>query len=412
VKRLLAQTIAIQGLGVIVMFAVTLYVARVGGTTSQGSFAFVKSVTDLQVAIFSLGLPSAIIFMLNKRGTGHQAVFRKSLAYGATLSVILPIFTFAALKMVMNSEINTNVALQALTIGLAGAWLTLFALLRALLLVYSDGAIFSMLSILQWIIIGFSALTLLNRTPYVFEVAYCLAGAISLLAIIGYLHCTMYLGHKIDAASDAIDWRMLRQQSVHVMLQTSFFALQPFLTNAALAQTTDGLASIGLFNIASMVVALPNLLVALVAPVLFNRWSKSLDWSGIAAIRRNSLYLGAAVQIVAILSMPMVAPVIILLFGSAFVDATVATYILLLAILPIVTGRIITPAVQGLGRTDYLTRNSALRLTVSIATAALLICAGQPPLMTMAIAWCVGEYVALFDLLRFVSHSLTRFPGA
>ena len=90
-RKLLAQTFAIQGIGVMLMVGVTIMVARWGGTVSQGSFAIVKSTTDLMVAAFSLGLPPAIVFLLNRTGTGHAAVYRLILRYGLALMLVFTI---------------------------------------------------------------------------------------------------------------------------------------------------------------------------------------------------------------------------------------------------------------------------------------------------------------------------------
>jgi O-antigen/teichoic acid export membrane protein len=419
-RRILAQTFAVQSIGVALMLGVTLMVSRLGGPDSQGSFALVKSSVDLQVGLFSLGLPSAIVFLLNSTGRGHAAVYRYTLRYGLLLMLALPLLNFAILLGIDPGATATESAIRAAAIGLASAWLTAFALLRGMLLVHTDGPVFSALSIFQWVVIAAVAVLLLNRGPYVFEFAYGLAGATSLALMI--LCLRTYGGHgtrtnpitghaaTVDGADD-IDWKILRAQSVHVLMQAVIFGLQPFLTNAALAAASDGIEQVGLFSIASLVVTLPNLLVALVAPVLFNRWSKSLQWSGMGQIRRNALLLGIAAQAIAILAMPLVAPVISLVFGQLFVGATGATQILLLGTLPIIAGRILTPALQGLGRTDFVTITCCLRLAVGAAAGAAMLVTASPPLIAMAAAWCIGEYAAFAAMLWRINRGEQTAPA-
>lgn len=399
-RKLLAQTFAIQGIGVVLMVGVTSMVARWGGTASQGSFAIVKSMTDLMVAAFSLGLPPAIVFLLNRTGTGHAAVYRLILRYGLALMLVLPLLSLPLIMLGGTRQGGEVPIIQAISIGLAGAWLTQFALLRGLLLTYTDGPVFSALSVMQWAVIAVVALVLLNRSAYVFEIAYALAGAISLCAIFVYLR--RFQSADTHASSSEIEWRILRQQAMHVLLQASVLGLQPFLTNLFVARHAGTLTDVGLFSIASMVVTLPNLLVALVAPVLYNRWSKSLDRQGMLVVRRNALLLGIAAQFAAVACFPLVQPVIRLVFGQPFVAATEAVYLLLLAALPIVCGRILTPALQGLGLTGQVTISCISRLAATFVAASVAKIYGMPILLAAAVGWCVGEYVAVAFLLRTI----------
>jgi O-antigen/teichoic acid export membrane protein len=400
-RKLIAQTFAIQGIGVGLMFALTLLVSRLGGPEAQGSFALVKSATDLLVGIFSLGLPSAIIYLLNKSGSGHGIVYRLSIQYGLVLALILPIITGAAI-IFSGTESNINsVIMRSTVIGFAAALLTQLALLRAVLLVCTDGPLFSTLAIVQWLVLGVVALPLLHANVYAFEIAYCASGAACLLLVKLYLrHFGIRASITVRKGQSLLDWSVLYKQSGHVFIQTALFALQPFLTNAALARYDTSLTIAGLFNIASMVITLPNLLVALVAPVLFNRWSKSLDWVGMAAVVRNAWWIGIAGQLLALAALPSVGPVIIFIFGDQFVAATEATQIMLLATFAVITGRILTPALQGLGLTHVATWSCLCRMLVGLLTAIVVLCSGiSSPLASMAIAWCASEYAALGILL-------------
>lgn len=383
------------------MFTLTLLVSRLGGPEAQGSFALVKSATDLLVGIFSLGLPSAIIYLLNKSSGGQYVIYRHSIRYGLILAIVLPVLIGAA-TIVSGSETNISAAvIRSTAIGLAAALFTQFALMRAILLVYTDGPLFSTLAIVQWFVLAAVALPLLNTSIYVFELAYFVAGAVCLGVVMLYLrHFGVNTAITAEQEPTSIDWLVLCKQSGHVFVQSGLFALQPFLTNAVLARHDPSLTAAGLFNVASLVITLPNLLVALVAPVLFNRWSKSLDWIGLTKVTRNAWWVGVAGQLLALAALPLVKPVIILIFGAPFVAAAQATQIMLFATLAIITGRILTPALQGLGLTHVATWSCLSRMIVGILVAIFaLFCAPTPPLVAMAIAWCISEYAALGVLL-------------
>ena len=420
-RRILTQTVGMQGLGVALMFGVTLLVSRLGGPESQGNFALVKSATDLQVAIFSFGLPPAIVFLLNRTGTGHRAAFRLSLLYGLVLVLVLPLLDFVLLLASGAVTGLPQIAAHAIGIGLASAAMTALALLRGLLLVHDDGPAFSSLSILQWAVIALVAVLLLNRSAYVFELAYLIAGIASLCAVLMLLQRTGCYRiqeslTKNDSGSivdDGINWPIIRSQSGNVLLQAVTLGLQPFLSNLLLSRSEHGSVDVGLFNVASMVVVIPNLLVALVAPVLYNRWSKTLEWAGLSKIVRNALWLGVAAQCLTLLAMPLVEPVILLVFGEPFAAAATATRVLLLATLPIIAGRIVSPALQGIGSTLWVSVSCIVRLVVAISLTLAGMGLDASPILALAAAWCAGEYAALAVLLmKSLKPQASRTFGA
>jgi O-antigen/teichoic acid export membrane protein len=396
-RRLLVQTSAIQSLGVVLLIATTLLVSRFGGPSTQGSFALVKSFNDLQVAIFSLGLPPAIVIMLNRTHRGHRAIKRLIGRYGIVLLLILPPINLGLLSWTKAG--HDSILLQATLIGWGSAFFTIFAFLRALLLVYTDGPNFSLISIFHWIVIFIAAVLLLNRTDLIFEIAYFAAGICALLAI-----CAMIRQYQPRAlhptVGNTIDWPMLRTQSTYVMIQTVLYGLQPFLTNAFLARVDPTLEMIGLFNIAALLISLPNLLVALIAPVLLNRWSKELNWWNYATVQRHALVAGTLGQIAAILALPLLPEAIRFIFGEAFASAAAPTRILLFGVFAVIAGRILTPAFQGLERNDLVSWSCGMRVLVIImGTLTAYFFAGQALILALALGWCVGEYAALAFLV-------------
>ena len=402
-RRLLIQTSAIQSLGVVFLIATTLIVSRFSGPSTQGSFALVKSFNDLQVAIFSLGLPPAIVIMLNRTQRGHHAIERVIGRYGIVLLLVLPPINFGLLSWTKAD--HDLILLQATLIGWGSAFFTVFAFLRALLLVHTDGPKFSLISISHWLFIFVTAVLLLNRTDLIFEIAYFTAGLCALLAI--YAMIRQYQPRALPpAVHDTVDWRMLRVQSTYVMIQTVLYGLQPFLTNAFLARVDPTLAMTGLFNIAALLITLPNLLVALIAPVLLNRWSKELDWHSYASVQRHALLAGAFGQVAALLALPLLPEAMRLVFGEAFVSAAAPTRILLLAVFAVIAGRILTPALQGLERNDIVSWSCGMRVLAILAgTLAAHFAMGQSLILALAVGWCVGEYAALAFLL-IASHRI------
>lgn len=392
------------------MLATTLLVSRLGGPAAQGSFALVKSLNDLLVAACSLGLPPAIVILLNRVSRGHRQLLRWIFIYGLILLFSLPVITAVLINLFDDKSIYSSIFVQSLLIGIASACLTVFAFLRGILLVYEDGPIFSIISIVQWMVIFISAALLLNRVNLVFEIAYTLAGILSLAAIIPLIRRRISKEDRSTILSTT-DWTFLRNQSGHIMAQALLYGLQPFLSNAALSHIDPALKLVGLFNIAAMTVALPNLLVALVAPVLLNRWSKTLDWRGLQVVRKNALLFGFACQVMALASWPLVPPAVQLLFGSAFSEAVTPIRILLLATVCVIASRILTPAMQGLGRNDIVSWSCLARaITIAAVVATGYFSTDFPIIEIMAIGWAMGELAALAVLLIH-SGSGDQDPG-
>ncbi|MEZ5696736.1 MAG: hypothetical protein R3E18_09965 [Sphingomonadaceae bacterium] len=179
--------------------------------------------------------------------------------YGLALMLVLPLVSLYFLGVAEVGAYNGQLVVQAIAIGLASAWLTQFALLRGLLLTFTDGPAFSALSVMQWFILGAVTVVLLGHTTFVFEIGYAVSGALSMAVIIVYLR--RFLSTAEHTGGNSINWRTLRVQSTHVLLQAGLFGVQPFLTNSMLARWGNGLQEVGLFNVASMVVTLPNVLV-------------------------------------------------------------------------------------------------------------------------------------------------------
>ncbi|MFM6852694.1 MAG: hypothetical protein ACKOUM_01265, partial [Sphingopyxis sp.] len=393
----LTLTVIVQALGMMLVLATSLFVARMGGAQAQGALALVKSVTDLQVAICSLGLPSGMIFMLNKTGTGHRPLFRLSIGYGAVLLLVLSAFNAGLLAVIRPALDGPTLALTAILLGVAAALSTAYALQRGVALVRTDGLVFSLLSVMPAVVISLTIVALLNRAPHPVEIAYALSGLLCVVASSAYLRHSLR-GLPRGGPGD-VDWAMLRRQSSHVFFQAVILGLQFFLSNAWLEWMDASLALAGLFAIASMAVTLPNQLVAMVSPILYNRWSQTLDVAGFAVVRRNILVLAAGAQVLAFIGMALVPYVVPLIFGAPFAAAVPAVCVLLCTPFAVVAGRVLTPALQGMGDVALVTWSCAVRLVLIGIAVPVVRAMGLDPLLAISTVWVVGEYGALAVLM-------------
>lgn len=404
-KRLLAQTLVIQCLGVLLLLGITLFVARIGGAEEQGRFALVKSINDLQVALFSLGLPSGLVFTLNKSGSGHRAAFQAVLIYTSCLLALATAVNFFTLAWLLPDTGTTSRLEQATLIAGASALLTGYGIQRGLVLVRTDGTLFSLVSILPAASLTIAIVVLLGRTGLAIEIAYAVSG------VVCFTSTTLYLRRVLlsfpTPRSSPIDWAVLVRQSLHVFIQALLFSAQIFGTNAWMKSQDASLADLGLFNISSMVVTIPNLLIGLVAPVLFNRWSRSLPTSGLRGVFGGALLAGAITQGIALLAIPLVDSALGQIFGREFQGAARSTTILLFSIFAVTTSRILTPALQGLGHNHLVTWSCMARVGVAATFIWLARWAGTSFLDAVALGWLAAECAAAIFIMLAVRKVLS-----
>ena len=159
-------------------------------------------------------------------------------------------------------------------------------------------------------------------------------------------------------------------------------------------------ADIGYFSIASLMIVGPNLLVAMVAPVLFNRWSKVLTAEKIFPILKNILIFSIMIQALGLFFWPFLSPIIIFIFGADFAQTVPLMSILLFSVLAVLATRGMTPAFQGIGKNNWVTYSCGTRF-IAILMGLLTLALPETQMNTLETAawsWVLGEYAALIIL--------------
>lgn len=419
-RRELAPLVAIQSLGVLSSFGVVALLARLAGPEVQGEFALYKSLVDVQVAFLTLGLPSGFIYVINKGYYSARQMFVQASRYVPVVFVVSALVSAGYLLTRSTSLPGTawvNVSLVAFAAGATTYW----ALVRGIVLTLSDGVAFAWVTAVSPLVLMVVTLLGVGTGAWGLPVSFATSALIAVLTVLGLVKAvglpSRPTGRRPDASAqdgdpgghEELGPRVLARQSGHTMVQAVFLAGSIFTILWLMQHLGAGVHDLGQFSVASLAVVGPNLLVGMVAPILYSRWSRSMDRGHRRRVLRGSLKLSAGLQVLALLGLPGVVPVVMFLLGEEYRPAAVAMCVILLAVLPLAATRIISPALQATGSTAIVTASWGARLATPVALLPVF------PLLDDVIMWaatvmCVGEYVALAVML-LLSRRDTRRAG-
>jgi O-antigen/teichoic acid export membrane protein len=229
-----------------------------------------------------------------------------------------------------------------------------------------------------------------DRTPN-FPTAIGAAGLLSGLAGAVWLSRVSKLRLR-DLAE--LPYRGLVTQSLHTFIQSSLYAAQPVVTIAMFRSrlATDG--DIGNFSIAITAFAAINVVVSVMAPVLFNRWSKSISWDQYTTLARRTYWSAGILTVLTGIAMLAAHPVIEGIFGADYRGAALPVQIMAFAVYPLLSTRFLSSAVHALGHPAVNSFSCFARL----AMVAAFLSASYPLMENMliagAVSWVAGEWAA------------------
>jgi O-antigen/teichoic acid export membrane protein len=392
-RRVLLTSVLIQSLGTLSLFGLVVAISRIGGPQAQGMFANVKSWTDLLIALGQLGLPQGFVYAINKGYAAPGPLFRLSAVWASVFGVAAGAATLIAVFTgYLDKPQSFSIGTMATCLGVNIGGMTMFCLVRGLLLTRTDGMLFALYTIaapvLLTILVGATFLASLT-TPI--EIPFAAAGTIC--AIIAAL-----VGLIITQDHTKLlrtNYPVLIGQSASALAISMLSVLQPVLTFALIKLWGGDNHTIGLFNVASMAMMVSNVLFGMIAPVLFNRWSKSLTLAGAPALFRRLMrwtFIVACLSMVAIAIVPLL---VVPIFGVAFAEAVLPTQILASGLAPVFYTRVAAPALLGLGLSHWNTGIAAVRTVLIGAIFVGLAVAGMSPLFAATLAWAAAEWVTV-----------------
>lgn len=406
-RRLLALSVAVQSVGAIASLLVVVCLAVVAGPSVQGDFATLKAAHDLGVAVVTLGVPSGFIYVINKSMYTRQTLKRQALRYVPIAMLLAGIGMYAALKATGVGQ-GALVA-SAVLMATASAAATYFLFERAILLTLSDGLVFAAFSSLPPVVLLCTVLSLHSVGPVGLPAAFAISWLLNALLMEGWLQSRLR-SHEEELVTPEPDrFRTLVAQSGHSLAQGVLMASVVFAPIAAIHWLTRGSSTVGIFSIVSMTITTPNLLLAMVAPILYNRWSKADTNVNVGSLMRSAFRGAMALQACGLALIPAVPWLVRAVLGPEYAPAADRISILICALAPLAFSRVVAPLLQATGGTGMVTAAWACRLAACALLLPLAVNGALSPLNYGVGCLLLGEYAALIPILGGL-HRLRRRP--
>lgn len=405
-RREALVAIALQGLGPAAYLAVVLLVARALGADAQGELAVTKAWLDLAVAFGALGLGQGVTYVIGKRLAAPRQLLAPAFGVAALAGAVLVPLGLVAWQRGDPALPYPDLAAVALVTA-AGSLGVLAAIGRGVLLALSDGRDFSLsvsaqpLALLA-LVLGVVAGGLPFRAEALFLVSFAAAALFIALAL---ARRGAFAGVTGAGRDRGPLHRVLFGAGAQALAQNAAMALAP-VASLWLLQRLAGFdtAALGVWSVATAVFQAIASPLAMIAPLLFARWSAAgrddLERQAEALsgmLWRRSLLPTVALALSSLWLVPRV-------FGDAFAAAAPAAALMALSLPALVVSRVLAPALFAAGAAAALSALLALRLAavVGIGALALSLSTGEASAYTaMAFAWLVGEASFCAGALRW-----------
>lgn len=390
----------IQFVGVCCSYISILLIARFEGPAAQGTFVAIKNFVDTVYALFMAGLPQALILVINR----SQFNVRSASIYIEIYSVAIFLLSILITWKFMWLDLSTE-ALLFLSAGIVG--MSLFGLTRALLLTRTDGFFFSIFTVAPPSLILFFV-------------------AIHLFAIRSdYLHVYLYFGVSLFTISQAVlvylyilrrneplvkmPFRSLFSENIHSFAQAIFYNGQLFLVLKILGEFGTSLDDIGKISTSVLPLLALHALIGVVAPILYNQWSKQGQPTQMSMMLRYLGKVAFAMQCCSIVILPIVGPITMMIFGPAYAESVPAIWVVLFATFPVALTRLLSPYLQTSGRAALNSVSCLIRIAASVIflLIALRLDTSINVIVLLAIVWSAAEWLALVFI--FIARSLPPF---
>lgn len=397
-KRSLFFAVLIQGAGAVLAIVTVLGISRYFGPVQQGGFALYKNWYDFTSSALLFGLPQGIIYTVNKHYISPSFALRLALVHSGLTFVPVLIISCLQAQFRYLPPAQIPLAALAMTFGICGYMF--HGIARNVVLTINDGLNFSLLAVVPTV--GIVPLCLLSALFGCFDVGSVFAANGLICGLSAWL---VLATGDLGPALTKTGWRViLAKQSGHFFLQSLLFAMQPFAAYYLLEGDVGGVHNVGIFSFALVALIAVNSLIAMVAPVLVNRWSKLSDTHAERQLSGVLLKLALVAGIPLSCVLWLLAPAATLVVGDKFLDAVPLIRVLAIAVVPLVFTRFAQPALMALGKANIGTMMGFGRVVAMLATA-IGLGVITSPLLAMSWAWSVAEFVAAIVLLVILYSS-------
>lgn len=386
----IAWTIILQGIGTISSFFAVWIITNRFGLSVQGQFAIIKSWVDLCVVVLGFGLPQSFIYAINKLKVSPYYLKRIVLRYLILYLILATLLTFFWFEVFQKSLYLAYIDYIYIGGGIVG--LIGHALFRAILLTLNDGKVFSLISILPAVFLLFTILIFffINEDFLNLGLSYFFSGVLSFLIVFLILKKLM---HSRLIEDSFIPWKDMLFNGFGVFLQSVAILLFPLLTYWVMEVFDFTKEDIGTFSISVYTYIILVIPFSMVAPLIYNKWSKRT-----VELINKELYFYSKFGIAIILAVcvlyfliPFILPKI---FGNSIKDNLLISQVLLFSAIPYFFNSLLGCALLSLGRFRVIAFSYISKTTISVILLVLFLLY-DTSLLSVSFSWLFSEFTLL-----------------
>ncbi|MEH8116280.1 oligosaccharide flippase family protein [Aeromonas allosaccharophila] len=381
----LVSSVLIQSCGTVASFATVWIISNKIGMAQQGLFAIVKSWIDFLIVLGCFGFPQSVIFVVNKYKIDASHLVRLCMTY-----ILLLIIPFFLLSLIWSSFYTDKVSESffLLIISLSSVFLVGHAILRGLFLTKNDGVMFSLLSILPSISLLFCFVLGMKINNVSVYYAYFLSAVIS-ISFAFYILFEPGVFKKRRLQRDAMT--ELWEKGGDAFLQAISVVTLPMLTYMFLSISGIRSDEIGGFNIATYLYMMFSIPFGMIAPILFNRWSKSFVLNEIRYEVKYFLWVSVGIFILMIIISNYMDFIMSFLPWDDLSNIIPPAKILAYAAAPMLVCRVITAYFLAIGLFSVNTKLYLLKTFFSVFIMIALYIFNYISIISMAFVWLFGD---------------------
>lgn len=375
---------------------ILIVLGRFGGPDVQGTFSVFKTWIDLTTALLIFGFPQAFVYLINKKvWYKSDALSFSILHFIISLFLVIPIALYGVYLDYLIVPQDRQLWLYLFLISFGASAFCFNRLIRAIYLTIDDGIIFALITSAPAFILMIFMLTALKFNNFPYDVAYFFTGILTLLLTIIWIDAIIKKIAKFKLYIPTISNNQLFHHSWQSFAQSIAIALQPVIMIFLIFEYSGSVKDVAFFTSSTLIISAANVLFGIVAPLLFNRWSKKLDINTFYVIRKSSLAFTAFFLAVGILGIWIAEIAVVALFGSTYREATWAFQLMFFAMAPVALTRVLYPAIHAIGHPHVNTISCFIRVGAA-AGLQLMFCelGWFEPLPAAILSWLIAEWVA------------------
>jgi O-antigen/teichoic acid export membrane protein len=273
-------------------------------------------------------------------------------------------------------------------------------LLRGIYLTFNQSILFATFSILPATFLFLLVLIGILLNYYNFQLIYLICSLPVLIVALSLIN--PFLKSVKRYAIKQFPWSALFNHGTHSFLQALFFALQPIIAYWFINKYIGSVLEIGYFNLGLFLVQGLLVPISMVAPLLFDYWTKNDDQMFILRFTKTKIFIlelliGGIIAFVLNYFIPVV-------FGSEYESSIEIAQILIFIIPVVIHTRVLMPFIHSKGYPILNTYSGLIRFIVFLILSYLWMINISQELVGLAVCWSIAELIGALLTINFFIH--------